>query len=220
MRHTTTLQSTCSSKNGGAGCSRPVLSRGLCAAHYAKLNRGLDPNEPVRTYGQGVVEFNLRHPPSLHEKIEAAAKKSETSAYQFARALLLTWLESEEFRQMQLSDVGVGEGRQRDLTIKLPARSKEALESEARRRITTASILSRAIINSWFLLSPKKRPRINDEFLGAPKDRPEGVRRSHTSLLADPEIIRQAQDLGLSPEELIKQAAGLLKALKNKSGSK
>lgn len=91
----------CNSRNGGMGCDRPVLAKGLCSSHYMKEIRGRDPHEAVRGYGQKLKELNLRLPPDVLETTEKEAARLNVSAYVLRRLILETWLADEAFQATQ-----------------------------------------------------------------------------------------------------------------------
>lgn len=149
---------TCNSKNGGQGCDRPVLAKGLCQSHYMKEIRGRDPHGPIREYGQGLRGITLRLAQETLERYDREADRLGLSSYLLRRTVLETWLDSPKFRSAPLAEVPLYDSRKFESTVRLSTNRYKALV-EAARAGGHRSIhqLARRIIQTWIGLPRRAR---------------------------------------------------------------
>lgn len=74
-------------------CNRPILARGYCKHHYYRLIRGRNPDEPIREYGQDLIDLIIRRPPDRIAALDIEAEKLGVTRYEICRRVLDDWFE-------------------------------------------------------------------------------------------------------------------------------
>lgn len=55
-------------------CDLPVKAAGYCRKHYDHVRRGLDPNDPIRVWGAGLMRRSIRLGQEVVDELLAAAE--------------------------------------------------------------------------------------------------------------------------------------------------